>query len=88
MRENKREQVRSKERICCLKAKSKERICFVSKHTLIKHNENSYLPKSSSVSFVNKPISVGIESVSSLFPVSLFPVTILRDKSERKKLKA
>ena len=58
MRKNKREQVRSK-----------ERICFVSKHT--GKTENSRLHNRSSVSSVNKPTSVGIDPVSSFEAINV-----------------
>ena len=50
MRENRREQV-----------KSKRRICFVSKHK--RKIENSHLPKLSILSSVNKPTSVESDPV-------------------------
>ena len=57
MRENKSEQVRSKERMNL----------FVSKHT--SKTENSRLHNSRLVSSVNKPTSVGIEFVILLLSV-------------------
>ena len=58
MNENKREQVRRK-----------ERICFVSKHT--SKTENSRLHNTRLVSLVNKPTSVGIEPVSLLKAIKI-----------------
>ena len=70
MRENKREQLRSK-----------ERICFVSKHT--SKTENSCLHNPRLVSSVNKPTSVGID------PVSLFEaINVIWENIRENKLKA
>ena len=67
MRENNREQVRSK-----------ERICFVSKHT--GKTENSCLHNRRDSSVVNEPTSVGIGPVSSFSSNTIYTVENQRNK--------